>query len=131
MNRSLLLPAIGCTVVAILSLSACGSGSTSATSATTTTQQATSSTPPCTAAALQAALPAGTTVVTADLGFKCEDGYAGAEINVESSGAGGPAGGITTDTLFRAENSKWVAIGRSQANCARVPASIHVYCTVS
>jgi uridine phosphorylase len=129
MNCSLLLPGIGCTAVAILALSACGS--TSAPSTTTTTRQVASSAAPCTAAALQAALPAGTTVVTTDLGFKCQDGYAGAEITIASTGTGGPPGGITTDTLFRAENSTWVAIGRSQTNCAEVPPSIHVYCTVS
>jgi hypothetical protein len=91
----------------------------------------TASAAPCTAAALQAALPAGSTIVTTDLGFNCEGGYAGAEINVVPTGGGGAAGAITTDTLFRAENSTWVVIGRSAANCAAVPASVHVYCTVS
>jgi len=70
-------------------------------------------------------------VITSDLGFRCEGGYAGAEINIAPSGSGGPTGGIASDTLFQVQNGSWVEIGRSTANCAAVPTSVHVYCTVS
>jgi hypothetical protein len=147
MNRTLVLVGSACTAVAALALSACGSSTsastttaapastTSAPSTTapppTTTSSSVATAPPFTAAALQAALPSGTTVVTGDLGFKCEGGYAGSEITIVTTSSGGPAGGIGSDTLFRAENGAWVEIGRSAATCAEVPASIHVYCTVS
>ena len=133
--------AVGCAVAAAAVLAGCSSSSsssttTSAPAASTTTTVAPASTttmasgPPCTVEALQAALPADETVVTTDLGYKCAGSYAGAEIN-KTAATGGPPGGITTDTLFPAEGSTWVDIGRSPENCAKVPAEIHVYCTVS
>jgi len=133
--------AVGCAVAAAAVLAGCSSSSSSSTTtsapaaSTTTVAPATTTTtmtsgPPCTVEALQAALPADETVVTTDLGYKCSGSYAGAEIN-KTAATGGPPGGITTDTLFQAEGSKWVDIGRSPENCAKVPAEIHVYCTVS
>ncbi len=133
--------AVSCAVAAAAMLAGCSSSSSSSTtttapaaSTTTTAVPATTTTvasgPPCTVEALQAALPADETVVTTDLGYKCSGSYAGSEIN-KTAATGGPPGGITTDTLFQAEGSKWVDIGRSPENCAKVPAEIHVYCTVS
>jgi hypothetical protein len=135
MNRLRGVAIIGCAVLSSVSLGACGSES-SALSTTTTSKAHTSTDLPvrpataaCTALALQAALPSGTTIVTTDLAFRCEGNFAGAEIN--QSSPEGAASGYTSDTLFQMRGSTWVDIGRSLTSCRIVPHAVHIYCTVS
>jgi hypothetical protein len=135
LNRIRRLPVVSCAVLATVALSACGSNTIALSTTTSSTAHTTTDLPvhptsaPCTAPALQAALPIGTTIVTTDLAFRCVGRYAGAEIN-EANPGGGAASGYTTDTLFRMEGSTWVDIGRSLGTCRIVPPQVHVYCTV-
>jgi hypothetical protein len=120
-------------VISTVTLAGCGLTTSTSTVHTTTDLPVHPTSPPCTAYALQAALPSGTTIVTTDLAFRCEGSYAGAEINQPNPGRGSPGApsGYTSDTLFRMRGSTWVDIGRSVASCRIVPPEVHVYCTVS
>jgi len=114
-------------VLGAAALAGCGDSSSSNESATTTSIATTTSvaSPPCTEAAIQAALPANKTIMeTGGLGLHCEGGYAGVSTITEPIGLGGVQ-------LFQASGSVWVAIERTAATCAAVPASIAEYCNVS
>jgi len=114
-------------VLGAAALAGCGGSSSSNESATTTSIATTTSaaSPPCTEAAIQAALPANKTIMeTGGLGLHCEGGYAGVSTITEPIGLGGVQ-------LFQASGSVWVAIERTAATCAAVPASIAEYCNVS
>ena len=81
--------------------------------------------PPCTNAAIAAALPATTTILSERSGgiaLQCEGGFAGVSVQ------GDHFSGVQ---LFQADGVTWKKIDRTAANCAKLPASIYQFCTVS